>query len=207
MSRLPSRANGAWRGNGGTPPPEGPPPEGQLAGEPAQEHGEAGAALSGETLGVRPEARFRYHRESFRRSLIIAIALTGLVCGLVWLLLGIYGVRQMNWITAITGLVFFAFISARMLANYLRGDIILAVQPTGLMDRRIAAEPLAWEAIKELVLIRREQEFTLRIIMWPQAGGGGRSGKVHEVDLSGLEGGTRPVIEAISAYKPVRMER
>ena len=103
-------------------------------------------------------ARFRYHRESFRRILAIAIGLTLVFCGVVWLLLGIYGVRHMNWITAGTGVIFFAFISARMLAQYLRDETVLAVQPVGLYDARISSETIPWENIKELVLIRREQE-------------------------------------------------
>ncbi|MCB1387231.1 MAG: hypothetical protein KDJ80_14940 [Nitratireductor sp.] len=158
-------------------------------------------------------ARFRYHRESFRRILAIAIGLTLVFCGVVWLLLGIYGVRHMNWITAGTGVIFFAFISARMLAQYLRDETVLAVQPVGLYDARISSETIPWENIKELVLIRREQDYSLRVVLWPERSGngagpiGGRAAREHEVDLSVLEQGARSVLEAIQHFMPVRLER
>lgn len=210
MTRPPSRYNGAYNGSGnasgngsGTGPGNGAGTGsgGSPAGLPV---GPNAGPIVGEELQTGHEARFRYHRESFRRSLIIAIGLTALVCGLVWLLLGIYGSRYMNLVTAIAGLVFFAFISARMIANYMRDEIVLAVQPTGLLDIRLSADPIPWEAIKELVLIRREQEFALRIVLWPVRG---RDAREHEIDLSVLEGGARPVLDAIGAYMPVRLER
>ena len=179
------RPNGTLNGSGGVVIP--------FPGAPAPEViGEAGAT------------QFRYHRESFRRTLAIAIGLTLAVCGLVWLLLGIYGTRQMNLLTGLTGLIFFAFISARMLARYFRDEVILAVQPTGLFDARIGDDVLPWEAIRELVLVRREQEYSLRIVVW---GGKGARSQTHEVSLTALEGGAEPVLEAIGNYMPVRVER
>lgn len=160
-----------------------------------------GAELNGEGNTT----QFRYHRESFRRTLAIAAGLTFAVCGLVWLLLGIFGTRQMNLLTLFTGLIFFAFVSARMLARYFRNETILAVQPTGLFDARIADDVMPWESIRELLLIRREQEYSLKIVLWGSKGGEGP--QTHEVSLTALEGGAEPVLEAISAYRPVRMER
>ena len=157
-----------------------------------------------EVLGGTATHQFRYHRESFQRTLAIAIGLTIAVCGLVWLLLGIYGVRQMNLLTVLTGLIFFAFVSARMLAQYFRNEVILAVQPTGLFDARIGNDVLPWEEIRELVLVRREQDYSLKIVLW---GAKGAKPQTHEVSLTALEGGAQPVLEAINAYRPVRMER
>ena len=164
----------------------------------------AAEARADEVIGNTGTNQFRYHRESFQRTLAIAVGLTLAVCGLVWLLLGIYGVRQMNLLTLLTGLIFFAFISARMLARYFRNEVILAVQPTGLFDARIGDDVLPWDSIRELVLVRREQDYSLRIVLW---GSKGATAPTHEVNLTALEGGAQPVLEAISSYEPVRMER
>ena len=149
--------------------------------------------------------QFRYSKAGFRYNLIVAVALTALVCGLVWLLLGIYGSNHMNLLTALTGAVFFAFISARMLAQYWRNEVVLAVQPTGLYDGRISSETFAWDTIKELVLLRREQEYQLSVILWPEKPGG--KPVTHEINLSVLEGGSQPILEAISQYRQIRLER
>lgn len=187
----PRRSNGAVNGSGGVVIP--------FPGT-----SEASGAARAEVIGDPGTNQFRYHRESFQRTLAIAIGLTLAVCGLVWLLLGIYGVRQMNLLTLLTGLIFFAFVSARMLARYFRNEVILAVQPTGLFDARIGDDVLPWDAIRELVLLRREQEYSLQIVLW---GSKGAKPQTHEVNLTALEGGAQPVLEAISAYRPVRVER
>lgn len=149
--------------------------------------------------------QFRYSREGFRYNLAVAIALTALFCGFVWLITGVYGTAWHTMITVVAGSIFFAFISARMLAQYWRDDVVLAVQPTGLYDGRIGGDTIPWDAIKELVVIRREQEFRLEVILWPgKEGGRPRS---HEVNLSALEGGSQAILEAIHAYKPIRLEK
>lgn len=150
-------------------------------------------------------AQFRYSKSGFRYNLVIALVLTAAVCGLVWLLLGIYGSNHMNLYTALTGAVFFAFISARMLAQYWRDEVVLAVQPTGLYDGRISLETIPWDRIKELVLLRREQEYQLSIILWPQKPGG--KAVTHEINLTALEGGSQAILEAIDQYKTIRLER
>lgn len=172
----------------------------------------AGSLNGHGVISIRPEidgqpepARFRYARESFRRNLLIAISLTALICGLIWLLLGIYGVRHMNLLTALAGIVFFAFISARMLSQYYRNEIVLSVQPTGLYDGRISQETLPWDTIKELVLVRREQEYSLRVVLWPARED--LLARTHEVELTALEGGSEKILEAINHYMPIRMER
>lgn len=158
-----------------------------------------------EIEGQRGASQFRYSRDGFRLNMIIALGLTALTCGLVWLLLGIYGSSHMNFYTALAGLAFFAFISARMLAQYFKNDIVLAVQPTGLYDSRISSQTIPWGNIKELLLLRREQSFSLKITLWPVDGKA--SAKSHEIELSVLEGGSEQILEAINAYMPIRLER
>ncbi len=161
--------------------------------------------ISFDIEGQKGSAQFRYSREGFRLNLIIAIALTVLICSLVWLLLGIYGSNHMNLYTAFAGLAFFAFISARMLAQYFKNDVVLAVQPTGLYDSRISSQTIPWNNIKELLLLRREQVYTLEVTLWPVDGKA--SAKTHQIELSALEGGSEQILEAINAYMPIRMER
>jgi len=136
---------------------------------------------------------------------MVATALTALICGLVWLLLGIYGSNHMSLYTLIAGLLFFAFISAKMLFQYFRNEVVLAVQPTGLYDGRISSETISWERIKELVLVRREQEYSLSIVLWPSENNSKATS--HEIDLTALEGGSEVILEAINEYKPIRLER
>ncbi len=155
--------------------------------------------------GQKGAAQFRYSKDGFRRNLLIAVALTALICSLVWLLLGIYGSSNMNLYTLIAGLLFFAFISAKMLSQYFRNEVVLAVQPTGLYDGRISSETILWERIKELVLVRREQEYSLSIVLWPQENN--QNAATHEIELTALEGGSEEILEAINQYKPIRLER
>jgi len=164
-----------------------------------------GVAVYQELEGGPRSQQFRYSRSGFRYNLTVALALTALFCGFVWLIIGVYGTIWHNAITAVTGLVFFAFISARMLGQYWRDEVVLAVQPTGLYDGRISSEAIAWDRIKELVLLRREQEYQLSIVLWPQKPGG----KVvtHEINLTALEGGSQQILEAIDQYKSIRLER
>lgn len=162
-------------------------------------------ALHQDIEGQKGSAQFRYSREGFRRNLLIATALTALICSLFWLLLGIYGSNHMNLYTMIAGLLFFAFISARMLSQYFRNEVVLAVQPTGLYDGRISSETILWEKIKELVLVRREQEYSLSIVLWPKENH--LKTATHEIELTALEGGSEKILEAINQYKPIRLER
>ncbi|MGB7337105.1 MAG: hypothetical protein WBD01_15060 [Salaquimonas sp.] len=160
-----------------------------------------------EIEGQTGPAKFRYSRAGFRRNLVIALALTALICGLVWLLLGISGSNHMTLYTSIAGLLFFAFISAKMLGQYVRNEVVLAVQPTGLYDSRISSETIAWDKIKELVLLRREQEYSLSVHLWPKENTGDAKAKSHEIELTALEGGSEKILEAINQYKPIRLDR
>lgn len=159
--------------------------------------------------------RYRYSRAGFRRNLAIALMLTAMICAMVWLLLGIFGSQHMNLLTALTGLLFFAFLSARTLARFIRNDIVLAVQPAGIYDPRISPEPIAWERIKELVLSRRENEFLLRAHLWPDRpapGGNGSAwhppegGREIAFDLADLDAEIGTILAAIGRYRHVRIE-
>lgn len=156
--------------------------------------------------GLKQPARFHYSHAGFQRNLTIALGLTGLVCGLVWLLLGIMGSNHMMAYTIVTGLIFFAFISARTLARYIRNEVVLAVQPTGLYDGRISTQTIPWEAIKELVLTRAETEYSLSIVLWPQNAVTGNKTR-HDIELTALEGGSEAILDAISQYRQIRLEQ
>ena len=169
-------------------------------------------SVQDEIIGQGQGAQFRYSKDRFRTNLAIAIGLTALVCGLIWLLLGIYGSPHMNTWTIVAGLVFFAFISARMIAQYFRDEVVLAIQPTGLYDGRLGQEIIEWEIIKELVLSRREHEFTLAVYLWPKTSG--KSGSKNDtqkvdylIDLSPLDAIPEKILETINQYKSIRLER
>ena len=169
--------------------------------------GSGGIATRPVIEGQKEAARFRYSKSGFRRNLVIAVGLTILICMITWLILGIYGSNYMNLLTIFTGLCFFAFISAKMLAQYFRNEVVLAVQPTGLFDGRISSETIGWEKIKELVLVRREQEYSLSLILWPTGGSAKSEGKTYQIELSALEGGSEKILDAIEHYMRIRMER
>lgn len=54
-------------------------------------------------------------------------------------------------------------------------------------------------------MLRREQEYQLSIVLWPPKPGG--KAVTHEINLTALEGGAQPILEAIDLYKPIRLER
>jgi len=167
--------------------------------------GTRGVSVFQDIEGGSATHQFRYSRAGFRYNLAVAVALTALFCGFIWLITGGYGTAWHTVITVTPGLIFFAFISARMLAQYWRDDVVLAIQPTGLYDGRIGGDTIPWDAIKELVVIRREQEFRLEVILWPRKADA--KAKSHEVNLSALEGGAQAILEAINAYKPIQLEK
>lgn len=157
-------------------------------------------------LGTKEKSQFKYSKSGFRNNLIIALGLTALFCALVWMILGIYGSNYMNIFTALTGLMFFAFISARTIILYFKDEIVMAVQPNGVYDRRIGDELISWDEIKELVLIRKEQDYALKIVLWP-TNNNADTQKTYLSNLSTLQGGSEPVLNAISQFKNIRMER
>ncbi len=158
-----------------------------------------------EFFGTGTARKFHYSREPFRRNLLIAVLLTIVVYGLSWLLLGIAGFQNRTLYALATGFVFFAFISFRMIRQYLAHDVVMAVQPTGLYDSRLAREVVPWDGIKELVVVQRESEVFLRVEQWPLRDGSPRPGR--ELSLSLLDGDAGVIVAAIRAYKPVRLDR
>ncbi|MCB1439257.1 MAG: hypothetical protein H6888_14400 [Nitratireductor sp.] len=172
-----------------------------------------GHAIGSDMLVIRPDieagpapARYRYSKDRFRRNLLIAAGLTALVCSMVWLLLGIAGSPRMNLYTSITGLVFFAFISARTVTQYLRGEVVLAATPSGFLDIRIRPETIPWDEIKELVVRRRENEILLDVVLWPRSGSAEEAGPRHAIGLNELDAPAKRIVDAVGRYKQIRYE-
>jgi len=155
--------------------------------------------------------RWRYARGKSRTALVIAGAMTAMVSVTVWMLANAFQVRHADWWTLVSALVFFGFVSAAMVVRYLRGETVLAVLPTGLYDARWRADPVGWEAIREVVLRRRENEVELDIYLWkPQAGAtaGIRPERTpdHTIELAPLDGAPGEIVRAIAAHAPLRTD-
>ena len=152
--------------------------------------------------------QYRYSRPRFRQTIVTAAGLTVMVSGFAWLILSGTGVRQANWWTAATALVFFGFVSAGMLWRYLRDETVLAVLPTGLLDIRVAPEPVSWERIREVVIRQSETDFELDVHLWKRQGQDGAAG--HEpdftVELASLDASPSEVVEAIGRHTMIRSE-
>lgn len=149
--------------------------------------------------------RFRLSTASMRTMVSVAAAMTATISGLVWMALVAQGSPHTMFWTVAAGAAFFAFCSAALLWRYLRDDVILAALPTGLFDARWRREPVAWDAIRELVLRRVENEFELDVYLWrPQAKATNRPD--HVIEIAPLEGGVEAVVAAISRFAPVRAD-
>lgn len=107
-------------------------------------------------------------------------------------------------VTGIVALVFFLFCSAAMLWRYYHDDVVFAVREAGLLDKRWSQKVKSWDEIKEVVLKRREHEFRIEVIMWPDRQG--NSGPTHQVDLTQFDVDIADVLAEIERYKPVRHE-
>lgn len=154
-------------------------------------------------------SQFRYARESFRRSVTTAVGLTMIVSFLIWLFLRLFGMTHAGFITAIAGAVFFSFCSIVMIWRYAANQVVLAVRPDGLLDRRHISEPIPWSNIKELRLLRSEDDFRVAISLWPDV----RSGAVpsdrttdYVLDLSPLDADAGHIVESLQRYKPVALD-
>jgi hypothetical protein len=149
--------------------------------------------------------RFRLSASSMKTTVTVAAAMTATLAGLVWMVLTARGDPRALWWTLGAGTTFFAFCSAALLWRWLRGEAVLAVLPTGLYDARWRAEPVAWEEIRDLVLRRAEDEFSIDVHLWrPQGQAGARPD--HTIEISPLEGGVARIVEAIGRHAPVRIE-
>ena len=146
--------------------------------------------------------RFRYSPTKFWISLIVALGLTAMVTGLTWMIFTRQGNPNANLITATAGLIFLAFFSARMALQYFRDDVVLAIQPTGIMDARWGRGMVEWELVKEITLRQFESNFELVVHLWPV----NKYAERLPIDLDALEGDVDAVLAAIMVHMPVRNE-
>ena len=151
----------------------------------------------------------RYSRKKFQFTLLSAILLTVMITALAWMLSIRLAYIYSTYITAGVALVFFVFCSIGMLSRYYRDEVILAVRQTGLFDKRLRRKIINWEEIKEVVLLQRENEFQLEIVLWPMSGSGvaGKNKKPKKpltIDLEPFEIGIDDLMQAISGHAKVR---
>lgn len=165
-----------------------------------------------EFSGEKAPHQFRYSKIKFQINLAISIVLTAMICGLVWMILGIWGALNRDSITIVTGLVFFIFISAKSIRRFFQNEIILAVQPTGLLDKRWSSEVVTWDAIKEITFGQREEELLLSVWLWPYGTSKIVSvgNEIHSpdftIDLNALEGDPKQITNLIAQYHAVKPE-
>ncbi len=146
--------------------------------------------------------RFRYSRTKFWLAIIVALGLTAMVTGLTWMIFTRLGNPSADAITAVAGLIFLAFFSARMALLYFRDDVVLAILPTGINDARWARGSIEWERIKEITLRQRENEFQLDVHLWPDSG----ASEILSIDLEALESDVETITSAINIHMPIRNE-
>lgn len=169
---------------------------------------------SGETefSGEAAPHYFRYSKKKFQINLAISIALTTMICILTWMVLGIWGSVNRDLFTFVTGLVFFVFISARSIRRFFQNEIILAIQPTGLLDKRWSEELVTWESIKEITLGQREEEVLLQVWLWPHGTSKVVSVKKENspadfnIDLDVLEGDANAIVNLIAQHHAIKPE-
>lgn len=156
--------------------------------------------------------RFRYSKTKFQINLAISIALTAMICVLTWMVLGIWGSVNRDLITIVTGLVFFVFISAKSIRRFFQNEVILAIQPTGLVDKRWSEDLVTWDSIKEITLGQREEEVLLQIWLWPHGTSKVVSVKKEtpppdfNIDLDVLEGDANSIVNLIANYHSIKPE-
>ena len=148
--------------------------------------------------------QFRYSRSRFWTMMIASLALTIAITFTTYVLLSTLGVRQYKLFTYATGLIFFGFLSARMIYQFLRNEVILSIHQGGILDVRQSPEVLAWDDIKAIVLERVEQEQQLRVFFW-QSSNGVRQMKVVNavINTELLDGDAEKIVASIERYQPV----
>ena len=147
--------------------------------------------------------QFRYSQSSFKSSVLAALGLTAIVSFLVWLFSQLLGFVHYNWITLVSGSIFFGFCSAAMIWRFLRNEIVVAMRPDGLFDARYSSQAVPWEAIKDLRLGRVENEFQIAVYLWPQHRAETEEKVAFIMDLAPLDGSIEQVLRAVSHYKEV----
>ncbi len=136
--------------------------------------------------------------------MIASLALTIAITFTTYVLLSTFGVRHYKAFTFATGLIFFGFLSARMIYQFIRNEVILSIHQGGIMDIRHSGEVLAWDDIKAIVLERVEQEYQLRVFFW-QVNNGVRQMKVVNavINIELLDGDAEKIVASIERYQPV----
>lgn len=149
-------------------------------------------------------AQYRYSVPQFRRTVAVALALTAMIAGLVWMLTAAADRPDAAFWAAVAALVFFAFVSATMLWRFLRNEVVLAIRPTGLYDARKGSRTIPWEDIRDIVLLRHENEYALEIFLWRHQEDTGEPASADLViDLEGLESDPGKIVRDISLYKRI----
>jgi hypothetical protein len=152
--------------------------------------------------------QFRYSRSRFLTMMFASLALTAAITFTVYVLLSTFGIRQARMITYATGLIFFAFLSAGMIYQFLRKQVVLSIHQGGIVDRRYSREVIAWDNIRSINIELVEQEVHLRVNMWPQPGGQKPPGALpFIIDLSLLDADTATIISSIERYCPINQSR
>ena len=91
-----------------------------------------------------------------------------------------------------------------MIWRYYNNEMVFAVREVGLVDKRWSPSLISWEQIKEVVLLRKEQEFELMVKLWPTKQG--TTAPSRRVDLSQFDVSVENVVAEIQKYKSVRHE-
>ena len=142
-------------------------------------------------------------------NVVVALGLTAIVTFLVWLFSHLFGIRQADLVTAISGLVFFGFCSATMVVRYLRRDVVLAIRPDGYFDARFHEDAVPWEQIKDIRIARQENEFHLNVYLWPNSAEwqpNATAVPTFSSELTPLDQGVTIILEAISTYIDISVE-
>ena len=111
-------------------------------------------------------AAYRYARRPFWLSIAIAAGLTALLAFLVGAVLRGFAVAWAEEAVWLTGGLFFAFVSWRLIRDYATGETVLAVQPQGYLDRRWRADAVPWDAIRRIEMERLESDYEVAIYLW-----------------------------------------
>ena len=111
-------------------------------------------------------ATYRYARRSFWLAVAIAGGLTALITFLAYAATHALGLRLADELTAVAGLVFFAFCSLRLILDYAGGETVLAIQPQGYLDTRWRDEAVPWENIRRIEMHRLERQYAVSIYLW-----------------------------------------
>lgn len=154
--------------------------------------------------------QFRYSRSKFSIALVTSAGLTFIVTFVVHLVSRLFRLDDLWIITWSAAIIFFMFFSARALWLFLQNDVILAVRPDGIFDARLSADAVLWQDIREISLVRRENDFQLDLQLWPnptiklnEISPGARPNM--KIDLSVLDAPVETIVAAVQQYAAVQV--